>query len=115
MLVPQIIQKKHTHKKQRKHIYSHRRISTTLWCLKSTITETTAGIQELALGEQVRRVTDCRKKSRSEMTELKEHQQQETGQAAISLTWEAIGHRTHTGIFESFKLEGSYVGDLLYP
>ena len=49
------------------------------------------------------------------MTELKERQQQETGQAAISLTWEAIGHRTHTGIFESFKLEGSYVGDLLYP
>ena len=49
------------------------------------------------------------------MTELKERQQQETGQAAISLTWEAIGHRTHAGIFESFKLEGSYVGDLLYP
>ena len=37
------------------------------------------------------------------------------GQAAISLTWEAIGHRAHAGIFESFKLEGSYVGDLLYP
>ena len=75
MLVPQIIQKKHTQKKQRKHIYSHRIVSTTQWYLKSTITETTAGIQGLALGEQVRRVTDCRKKRGSEMTELKERQQ----------------------------------------
>ena len=34
------------------------------------------------------------------------------GQAAISLTPDVDG--THVCIFESWQLEGSYVGDLLY-
>ena len=45
------------------------------------------------------------------MVELEDWQQQETGQAATSLSPDI--DRTHTGIFESLQLGGSYVGDLL--
>ena len=37
-----------------------------------------AGIQGLALSEQVRRVTDWRRERRREKVEMKDHQQQET-------------------------------------
>lgn len=44
------------------------------------------------------------------MVELKDHQQQDGGQAAVSLTPDGDGIHVH--ISESSQLEGSYGGDL---
>ena len=74
--------------------------------MKSTVVYYNSWYTGLASSEQARRLTDWRKERRGEMGELKDHQQQRWGGAAISFMSDADG--THVLIFESSQLEGSY-------
>ena len=79
--------------------------------LKSTVVQyTTADMRGLASTEQAGRLEEGEE---GEAVELKDSQQEETGQAAASLTPDIpCWSQTHIHIFESSHLEGSYVGDL---